>query len=73
MLSGELDSYLAGLTTERRLSPNTVAAYRRDLGALLDFCARGDIDSLDRLTVHHVRRFAAERPARGPSPSDAAP
>ena len=68
MLSSELDRYLAGLTTERRLSPNTVAAYRRDLGALLDFCAREDIDSLDRLAVHHVRRFAAESHARGLSP-----
>ncbi len=68
MLSSELDRYLAGLTTERRLSPNTVAAYRRDLGALLDFCARGDIDTPDRLTVHHVRRFAAESHARGLSP-----
>ncbi len=68
MLSSELDRYLAGLATERRLSPNTVAAYRRDLGALLDFCTREDIDSLDRLAVHHVRRFAAESHARGLSP-----
>lgn len=67
-MTRELERYLAGLTTERRLSPNTVAAYRRDLGALLDFCAREDIDSLDRLTVHHVRRFAAVSHARGLSP-----
>ncbi|WP_428100465.1 tyrosine recombinase XerC [Candidatus Rariloculus sp.] len=64
----ELDRFLAELTTERRLSPHTVSAYRRDVGTLLEFCAREDIESLDQLAVHHVRRFAAESHFRGLSP-----
>lgn len=64
----ELERYLDRLATERRLSPNTVSAYRRDVGALLDFCAREKVGSLDRLGVHHIRRFAAENHARGLSP-----
>lgn len=64
----ELDAYLTSLETERRLSRHTVAAYRRDLEALLDFCVREGLARLDELDVWHIRRFAAESHRKGLSP-----
>jgi integrase/recombinase XerC len=50
---------------ERRLSPHTQSAYRRDLEALLAFCAQEGIESLAALDVYHVRRFAGQSYRRG--------
>lgn len=60
-----LAAFLSGLKTERRLSPHTLAAYRRDLDALLDFCRREGLASLGAVDSYHVRRFAAESHRRG--------
>lgn len=60
-----LEAFLGRLKHERRLSPHTLAAYARDLGALIDFCAREEIADLADLDVHQVRRFAAESHRRG--------
>lgn len=64
----ELKAFLNTLGTERRLSPHTVSAYARDLGALLDYCEREALTALADLDVHHVRRFAAESHRKGLSP-----
>jgi integrase/recombinase XerC len=61
----ELAAFLSRLTTERRLSPHTAAAYTRDLHALLDFCEREQIASFAALDSFAVRRFAAESHRRG--------
>lgn len=61
-------SFLRQLQTERRVSPHTVAAYRRDIEALQDFCEREGVDSWGALDSYHVRRFAAECHRRGSSP-----
>ncbi|HUQ52923.1 MAG TPA: tyrosine recombinase XerC [Gammaproteobacteria bacterium] len=61
----ELAAFLKRLATERRLSPHTVEAYERDLHALLDFCARGQIATFAALDSFNVRRFAAESHRRG--------
>jgi integrase/recombinase XerC len=61
-------SFLRHLATERRLSPHTAAAYRRDLDALLDFCRREPVESWGALDSYHIRRFAAECHRRGSSP-----
>jgi integrase/recombinase XerC len=66
--SEELASFLARLATERRLSAHTVAAYGRDLNALLSFCGREKIRDLAELDVYHIRRFAAESHRRGLAP-----
>jgi len=55
-------AYLDELAEQRRLSPHTVANYRRDLTQLL---AAADGQPLDRLLVHHIRRFVASLHARG--------
>ncbi len=52
------------LTLERRLSPNTVAAYRRDLVQLAVFLDRGD-SSLTEVTYPLLRRFLAQQHTRG--------
>ncbi|MCA1937640.1 tyrosine recombinase XerC [uncultured Azonexus sp.] len=55
-------AYLDELAEQRRLSPHTVANYRRDLAQLLT-AAEGQ--PLDRLLVHHIRRFVASLHAKG--------
>ncbi len=54
--------FLAHLTQERRLSPNTAASYARDIDALIQFA---DSQPLDKLQVHQIRRFVAQLHARG--------
>lgn len=67
-----LESFLGELGTERRLSPHTLAAYRRDLEALLDFCRREGVAALGDVDSYHMRRFAAESHRRGLSPRSVA-
>lgn len=55
-------AWLAELAEQRRLSPHTIANYRRDLAQLL---AAADGQPLDRLLVHHIRRFVAGLHAKG--------
>jgi integrase/recombinase XerD len=62
-VSALVDAYLSHLTLERRLSPNTVESYARDLGQLGRFAAGQDlaIDTLDRRSLEEaVRRLMAE-------------
>jgi integrase/recombinase XerC len=61
----ELAAFLKRLTTERRLSPHTAAAYEHDLRALLEFCEREHITSFKDLDSFGVRRFAAESHRKG--------
>jgi len=53
------------LGTERRLSVHTLAAYRRDLVALRDWCDRSGICDWAQLDHQHIRSFAARSHARG--------
>lgn len=63
-----VEEFLRQLATVRRLSVNTVAAYRRDLGSLLDFMEREGLEQAEALDAWHVRRFAAEYFRQGLSP-----
>jgi integrase/recombinase XerC len=60
--------YLAHLRTERRLSPHTEAAYRRDLDALVAFCEGEKIADWRRIDNFHVRTFAAREHRDGLGP-----
>jgi ATP-dependent HslUV protease, peptidase subunit HslV len=60
--------FLAGLRTERRLSPHTSDGYGRDLAALLDYCAAQGVESWQALDTQHVRSFAAQCHRRGLAP-----
>ncbi len=56
-----LRRFLEHLTSERRYSPHTCNAYRRDLAALREYCRRNRIRGWSRLSSADVRAFAAER------------
>jgi integrase/recombinase XerC len=60
--------FLAHLRTERRLSPHTEAAYRRDLDALAAFCDSEKIGGWRELDNFHVRTFAAREHRDGLGP-----
>jgi integrase/recombinase XerC len=59
-----LRAFADHLALERRLSPNTVAAYRTDLRQLATFLAR-DRSSLARATHRRLRRFLAQQHTLG--------
>lgn len=57
-----VEAYLTELADQRRMSPHTVANYRRDLEKLL--AAAGE-NPLACLQVHHIRRFVAQLHGQG--------
>jgi integrase/recombinase XerC len=61
----QVAQFLDHLVLERRLSPHTVAAYRRDLQCLAEFCDESEIGDWSELKHHHLRRFAAVSHGRG--------
>ena len=60
--------YLAHLRTERRLSPHTEAAYRRDLDSLIAYCEAEKITGWKQLDNFHIRTFAAREHRDGLNP-----
>ena len=71
-MQGKVDAwigrYLAHLRTERRLSPHTEAAYRRDLEALVAYCDGEKVSGWKQLDNFHVRTFAAREHRDGLGP-----
>ncbi len=63
-----IDSFLAHLALEKRMSPHTVAAYRRDLKCLAAFCDRRKHGRWDSLANMDLRSFAASEHAGGLAP-----
>lgn len=63
-----VERFLSHLQLERRLSPHTASAYRRDLSCLAEFCDREGIGHWRELQVHHLRRFAATSHGSGLNP-----
>jgi integrase/recombinase XerC len=58
-----VDAFLSYLEGVRDLSPNTIAAYRRDLDEFLEFCTRAHVDARDADTAT-IRRFLAQLTTR---------
>jgi integrase/recombinase XerC len=56
------------LAAERRCSPHTVAAYTRDLHALVSYCDRSGLESWAAVDSGHLRSFAARLHASGLGP-----
>ncbi len=63
-----VDNYLQHLAGERRLSPHTKKAYRRDLKSLCEYCQLGGIENWGQLDSQHIRSFAAACHRQGLSP-----
>lgn len=53
------------LVSERRYSPHTLTAYRRDLEILRTWCAGQQLTELAALRHHHIRHCLAQLHARG--------
>ncbi len=70
-LETRIDSFVRHLEKERRLSPHTVTAYRRDLNTLINFCEKhsANIESVDS---YFIRRFASDSHRKGASPRSVA-
>jgi integrase/recombinase XerC len=62
------EAFLQHLQLERRLSPHTISAYRRDLQCLQNFCDKSGLQAWSDLDIHHLRRFAAHSHAAGLAP-----
>ena len=56
------------LEAERRCSPHTLAAYTRDLRALVVYCERNGLESWTAVDTGHLRAFAARQHAGGLGP-----
>lgn len=63
----QLDRFLEHLRAERRLSPHTATAYRRDLARLQSFCERRDIAAWIGIDPRLARSFPAELHQKGQS------
>lgn len=57
-----LTQYLDHLAHERRLSPNTLSAYARDIEALFEL---SKATTVEKLKVHDIRRFAGQLHGKG--------
>ena len=60
-----VERFLNHLRHERRLSEQTVRAYRRDLANLREYCDRQGIVDWCAVDTHHVRGFVAWRHRQG--------
>jgi integrase/recombinase XerC len=67
-LAHDVESFLAQLRVERRMSPHTLAAYRRDLALLCAHCEQIDVSDWTALHGEQLRGFIAAQHRRGLSP-----
>ncbi len=63
-----IERFQRHLATERRLSPHTVSAYRRELTAFARWCTRSAVADWTRIDGAQVRSFAARSHAGGLKP-----
>jgi len=64
-LQPEVDAFLAWLAVERRMSPHTLSAYRRDLADLAGWMRDSGLDQWTRLRQEALRTYVAGAHRRG--------
>lgn len=67
-LLADVERYLQSLAVERRMSPHTLAAYRRDLNVLLQAMADLGLGAWTHLDGERLRGFVAAEHRRGLAP-----
>lgn len=67
-LTADITDYLRQLQVERRLSPHTLDAYRRDLQVLLTRMQDAGVEQWRALDAEHLRSFVAAEHRRGLAP-----
>jgi len=68
-LDRALDAYLRHVTIERGLSEHSIAAYRRDLTAYVEWLDAEGIADIAAITAAVVGRFIADRSSADPAPA----
>ncbi|AXL12593.1 site-specific tyrosine recombinase XerD [Microbacterium foliorum] len=68
-LDRALDAYLRHVTIERGLSEHSIAAYRRDLTAYVEWLDAEGIADTSTITAAVVGRFIADRSSADPAPA----
>jgi integrase/recombinase XerD len=68
-LDRALNAYLRHITIERGLSEHSIAAYRRDLSAYVDWLHERGIEATEGITQAVVAEFIGERSAADPPPA----
>ena len=64
-IESDLKDFLTYLQSEKRYSPHTIAAYRRDLDAFIAFSKERSISQLTMIDEHVVRGFVASQHRKG--------
>ena len=67
-ISSAIESFLADCATRGRLARSSIAAYRRDLKRLADWCRKHQLDQLEELDPAALRSFAASLGRAGLDP-----
>ena len=65
----DIREYLEHLAHERRLSPHTLDAARRDLSAFANYCAQQSVRMLENVDAHRVRHWIASLRQRSRAPA----
>ena len=60
-----LSRFYSYLESERRYSPHTLSAYRRDIQAFLDYCEANDVKAWSDIDEPRVRQFVAKQHHNG--------
>ena len=64
-LAEALSRFYSYLESERRYSPHTLSAYRRDIQAFLDYCDANDVKAWSDIDEPRVRQFVAKQHRKG--------
>lgn len=59
-MQGLVDAFLANLSAERGLSPNTLTAYRQDLSQFLGYLQEREVTDVRAIAPDHVQGFQAQ-------------